>query len=272
MAAPPRTRMPAVVAASVGGHLLLAFFLMRVPVGQELIRKVIPIQMVRKEASKPKPPEPKKEPPKAKVKGQAKQAAKARPTASRPAPATSQPGNAAQSFGLSADSGEGGTLAVPVGDTLETESTASAIPPLVLDVSDDAPAKSALDKLPTPIGSLRVAYPEVARLSGQSGSAVVVAYVEADGRVASAEIVSSSNRTFGKAALDAVRGTRFKAAIRDGIRVAASIRVPVRFELAEAKVEAVVEADETPPAPAPVPAELASPDATASPATTGATP
>lgn len=258
--------MPAVVAVSVGGHLLLAFFLMRVPVGQELIRKVIPIQMVQTEAPKPKPPEPKKEPPKAKVKG-AKQAAKARPAASRPAASPTQPGNAAQTFGMSAGEGEGGTMAVPVGETLEAESTASAPAPLVLDVSDEAGATSALDRLPAPIGSLRVAYPEVARLSGQSGSAVVVAYVEADGRVASAEVVSSSNRTFAKAALDAVRGTRFKAAERNGVRVAASIRIPVRFELAEAKVEARIE-----PEPDADPADLAVPEATPSSATTGATP
>ncbi|MNX98786.1 Gram-negative bacterial tonB protein [compost metagenome] len=271
MAAPPRTRMPAVVAVSVGGHLLLAFFLMRVPVGQELVRKVIPIQMVRTEAPKPKPPEPKPEPPKAKVKGAVKQAAKARPAASRPAPTSASPGSGGAGFGLSADSGDGGTLAVPVGETLEAESTAtaSAAPPapLVLDVSDDTPLARALDKLPAPIGILRVAYPEVARLSGQSGSAVVVAYVEADGRVASAEVVSSSNRTFAKAALEAVRGTRFKPAEREGVKVAASIRVPVRFQLAESKVDATIEADDAPLAPSDT-----SPDATASPATTGATP
>jgi TonB family protein len=182
-------------------------------------------------------------------------------------PASSQPGNDAQTFGLSVGAGEGGTMAVPVGETLEAASTASAQAPLVLDVSDEDQPTKALDRLPTPIGSLRVAYPEVARVSGQSGTAVVVAYVEADGRVATAEVVSSTNRTFAKAALDAVRGTRFKAAERDGVRVAASIRIPVRFELAEAKVETRIEPDDATAA-----APLGVPDASASLVTPGATP
>lgn len=240
MVSPPTNRFPWIVVLSVGGHVALAFVLARLPVGQAILQKVIPVQMVERHKERPRPKNPPK--PKAKV---AKSAAKpsSRP---RPVPASAILPNALQTFGV----GDGaGTMEVPVGETLEAEATASAADPLVLNLSDDAPA--VFDRAPSPIGRLRVSYPEVARLSGATGSALVEAYVEADGRASRIELIAASSPLFGRAALEAARGTRFRPAVRLGVSVASSIRLPIRFDLSgivipEASPDALSTASEDP--------------------------
>jgi protein TonB len=227
-------RLPLVVALSVGIHLLLAIALMQLPQSREIIRKIVPVTMVERQKPKPPaPPKPKPMPPKP-------QAAKSqnskpkpqnapRPQDPKPQVPPSQPVNdAAQSFGVSA--GPGGTMEVPLGETLEAEATASA--PLRLSFEDETP--DPLDREPEPIGRLRVTYPEVARLAGATGSALVEAWVTADGSVSRVEVLAHhGGAAFAQAARDALRLTRFRPGLRGGVPVACSIVVPVTFTLSE---------------------------------------
>lgn len=221
MVAPPTNRFPWVAVLSVGGHLVLAFALARLPVGHAILQRVMPVQMVERHKERPRP----KLPPK--PKRQVARAAAKPPLRPRPLPPAALPPSALQTFGVG--NGGNGTMEVPVGETLEVEATASAAAPLVLNLSDDAPP--VFERAPSPIGRLRVSYPEVARLSGATGSALVEAYVEADGRTSRLELLAATSPSFGRAAMEAARGTRFRPAVRMGVTVASSIRLPIRFEL-----------------------------------------
>ena len=226
-----RGRLPLVLACSVGIHLLLAIALMQIPQSREILRKIVPVTMV--ERAKPKPPEPPK--PKSKPMPPKPQATKAKPQAQpkaqdppkpQPNPPSQPVNDAARSFGVGA--GVGGTMEVPLGETLAAESTASA--PMRFRFEDEAP--QALEREPEPIGRLRVSYPEVARLAGATGSALVEAWVGADGMVSRVEVLEhQGGAAFAQAARDAVRLTRFRPGLRGGVPVACSVVVPVTFTL-----------------------------------------
>ena len=244
MAAPGKTppssppsrggNLAVILALSVGIHLLLAIALMQVPQSREIIRKIVPVTMIEREKPKP-PPEPPK--PKPKPMPPKPQAAKAKPQAQpkpqepqkpQPNPPSQPLNDAARSFGIGA--GAGGTMEVPLGDTLAVESTASA--PMRFSFEDDVP--EALDRDPEPIGRLRVTYPELARLAGATGSARVEAWVEADGRVSRVNVLEhQGGAAFAQAARDAVRLTRFRPGLRGGVPVACSVIVPLAFTLSE---------------------------------------
>ncbi len=227
-------RLPLVVALSVGIHLLLAIALMQLPQSKEIIRKIVPVTMVeRQKPRSPAPPKPRPPKPQATKAQDSKPKPQAPPKPQnnpKPQPLSpSQPVNdAAQSFGVSA--GPGGTMEVPLGETLEAEATASA--PLRLSFEDQTP--DPLDREPEPIGRLRVTYPEVARLAGATGSALVEAWVSADGSVSRVEVLAhQGGAAFAQAARDALRLTRFRPGLRAGVPVACSIVVPVTFTLSE---------------------------------------
>ncbi|MBM3266839.1 MAG: energy transducer TonB [Candidatus Sericytochromatia bacterium] len=212
-------------------HAVILYVLLAVPAGQRLVQKIIPVQLVEK----PKvPPRIKRPPP-----PRAKERAQARPQHARPRTALAPPaaGDPGDAFGVAPDDGGAGTLEVPVGRTLEAPATPSepaappTPPPLLLSYSDDARSPE-FEREPAPIGPLRAVYPEVPRLAGATGSAVIEAYVDAAGLVVRAVLARASAPAFGRSALDAVRQTRFKPAVRLGVPVARSIRVPVAFDLA----------------------------------------
>jgi protein TonB len=219
-----------VIALSVGLHLLIGLALMQIPQSREIIRKIVPVTIVAREKPKPPaPPKPKPVPPKPKA-ASAKPKAMTPQTPSRPQPnpPSQLVNDAARSFGVA--DGPGGTMEVPMGETLEAEATASA--PLRLSFEDDA--SQALERDPEPIGRLRVSYPEVARLAGATGSALVEAWVNADGVVSRVEVLESrGGAAFAQAARDAVRLTRFRPGLRGGVPVACSIVLPVTFTLSE---------------------------------------
>lgn len=226
-----RGRLPMVIGLSMGLHVLAAVALMTVP-GQELVRKVMPIVLV--ERQRPKPPAKPKEAPRPKPKQAA--AKRAAPKVQRqpmPRPLMAAPGTAGGPAAFGVAAGPGGTMEVPVGESLEVEATASAPAPLELDFSD-AGTVAGLAREPEPIGRLRVNYPEIARLAGATGSALVQAWVEADGRVTQAQVLSHAGGVaFARAAEAAVRQTRFKPAMRDGVAVACSVKLPISFSLSE---------------------------------------
>lgn len=226
-----KNRLPLIVGLSVGIHLLLAVALMQLPQSQEIIRKIVPVTLVEREKPKPPaPPKPKPQPPPKAASSQSRQPKpQVQPKPQQQQLPPSQPFNdAARSFGVA--EGPGGTMEVPLGETLAVESTASA--PMRFSFDDDAP--EALDREPEPIGRLRVTYPELARLAGATGSARVEAWVEADGRVSRVTVLEhQGGAAFAQAARDAVRLTRFRPGLRGGVPVACSVIVPVAFTLSE---------------------------------------
>jgi protein TonB len=222
-------RLPLVIGLSVGIHLLIGLGLMQLPQSREIIRKIVPVTLVEREKPKPPaPPKPRPAPPRPTDASKPKPAPKQALRPAQPLP-PSQPANgAAQSFGVS--EGPGGTMEVPLGETLEAEATASA--PLRLSFEDGA--EQALEREPEPIGRLRVSYPEIARLAGATGSVLVEAYVGADGRVSRVEVLQASGgAAFIQAAKDALRLTRFRPGLRGGEPVACTVVMPVTFTLSE---------------------------------------
>lgn len=87
---------------------------------------------------------------------------------------------------------------------------------------------SIVGELPAP------AYPGKARSRGWEGRVVLLLEIDARGRVVAAEVEESSGRSaLDDAARDAASGWTFAPALRDGIAVAGTLRVPVRFELTD---------------------------------------
>ncbi len=249
-----RNRWLWIIGISLGVHVGGYVFLTKIPAGQTILRKVIQVTLQEKQKPKPRP-----KPPVRKV---------AKVTARRPAPARAlQPMMAAGGSGIgdgqsgfNVETSDAGSFEVPVAaPPAATPAPAPAPvatpdpgppPPLELDSGDLPRTGKTLEVEPRPIGDLRVIYPEVARLANSTGSALVQAYVEADGRVQRAELVSATTSTFGRSALEAVRGSRFQPARRLGVAVACTIRLPIRFELTGASVQPVEVAEETEESPA----------------------
>lgn len=223
-----------VVGASLAIHVGLIVFLTQVPAGKRIAARIIPVELVERKKPPPPKPRPRRLPPPRPQ--EPKQPRTTAPPRTQPAaPSDSADGD---TFGVAPDDGGAGTMVVPVGRTLEAPATASApvgpppAPlPLVLELADDLPVVS-LEREPEPIGLLRAVYPEVPRLAGATGSALVEAFVDAEGLVSRAVLLASTAPAFGKSALEAVRQTRFSPAIRSGVAVSRSIRIPVLFDLA----------------------------------------
>jgi protein TonB len=87
---------------------------------------------------------------------------------------------------------------------------------------------------PVPLQSISAPYPSAAKRLGQQGLVKVRADIDAQGIVIGEQIsVSSGFASLDNAALDAVEKTRFLPAMKNGKSVAASIIVPIRFELTQ---------------------------------------
>lgn len=77
-------------------------------------------------------------------------------------------------------------------------------------------------------------YPEEARAERLEGVVLLLVSVDAAGRVADAQIVSSSGHPLlDRAALDSVRSWRFEPARTHGSAVAARVEIPIRFQIRE---------------------------------------
>lgn len=256
-----RNRWLWIVGVSLGAHVGLYVFLTQIPAGQTILRKVIQVTLQEKPKPKPRP-----KPPVRKVaKVAARRPAPARALQPMMAPGGSGIGDAQSGFNV--ETSDAGSFEVPVAappaPPAPTPAPAATPepgppPPLELDSGDLPRTIRTFEFEPRPIGDLRVAYPEVARLANATGSAVVQAYVEADGRVQRAELVSATTSTFGRSALEAVRGSRFQPARRSGVAVACTIRLPIRFELTGASVQPVEVAEEPAEESGTVPPEQAS--------------
>ncbi|HVZ38279.1 MAG TPA: TonB family protein [Candidatus Kapabacteria bacterium] len=77
----------------------------------------------------------------------------------------------------------------------------------------------------------RVTYPEDAKLHGVEGTVYVEAHIDRSGALAQARVVHSDSPMLNDAALEAVRGTQFRAAHRYDEPVDASVIIPIAFRL-----------------------------------------
>jgi protein TonB len=79
-------------------------------------------------------------------------------------------------------------------------------------------------------------YPDVSRRNGEEGRALVKVCVEASGKIANADLGTSSGfPRLDEAAVRVVKAMRFKPPTQGGKPVDACTSVPIRFELHEAK-------------------------------------
>ena len=92
------------------------------------------------------------------------------------------------------------------------------------------------DVMPEPIGGIEaimnnVVYPESAKEEGVQGKVIVKLIVDEKGKVSSTEVVQSVNEELDKAAMDAIKKTKFTPAMKDNKPVKCEIAIPVMFKL-----------------------------------------
>ena len=92
------------------------------------------------------------------------------------------------------------------------------------------------DIMPEPIGGIEaimknVVYPESAREEGIQGKVIVKLIVDEKGNVSSTEVVQSVNKELDKAAITAIKKTKFTPSMTDNKPLKCEIAIPVKFKL-----------------------------------------
>lgn len=96
--------------------------------------------------------------------------------------------------------------------------------------------KEKLDKYPMPVGGIEemiknVVYPASAKEAGIEGKVLVKAVIDEQGNVAEASIIKSVNDDCDKAAMDAIKKTKFTLGIKDNKPIKAEVTIPIMFKL-----------------------------------------
>ena len=94
----------------------------------------------------------------------------------------------------------------------------------------------AQDIQPEPIGGIEamvknVVYPISAKEAGIEGKVLVKAIIDENGNVTETSILKSVNKDCDKAAMDAIKKTKFTPALKDKKPVKAEVVIPVMFKL-----------------------------------------
>ncbi len=95
---------------------------------------------------------------------------------------------------------------------------------------DQAFSMADLDQKPRAVYQPAPTYPAALRSRKIDGVVTVIFVVDASGRVANAKVEKSSDPAFDKPALDAVRKWKFEPAMKEGRKVSAKMRAPIRFD------------------------------------------
>lgn len=101
----------------------------------------------------------------------------------------------------------------------------------------DIPDFLPLADQPRPIGGIsaiqkRIKYPEAALIAGVEGQVVVQVLIDEDGDPIEFKVLSSpGNDDLEKAAIEAIRQTKFEPAIQKGVPVKFWMSIPIRFQL-----------------------------------------
>lgn len=93
-----------------------------------------------------------------------------------------------------------------------------------------------LDKYPEPVGGIEemiknVSYPQTAKDAGIEGKVFVKAIIDEKGNVLETSILKSVNADCDKAAMDAIKQTKFTPGIKDNKPVKAEVTIPIMFKL-----------------------------------------
>ena len=95
---------------------------------------------------------------------------------------------------------------------------------------DQAFSMADLDQKPRAVYQPAPVYPAALRSRKIDGVVTVIFVVDSNGRVANAKVEKSSDPAFDKPALDAVRKWKFEPAMKEGRKVSAKMRAPIRFD------------------------------------------
>ena len=92
------------------------------------------------------------------------------------------------------------------------------------------------DVMPEPIGGIEaimknVVYPESAKEEGIQGKVYVKLIVDENGDVSFTEVLKGVNEDLDKAAVDAIKKTKFIPAMKDNKPVKCEVAIPVMFKL-----------------------------------------
>src|SRR5690606_11995133 len=82
---------------------------------------------------------------------------------------------------------------------------------------------------PVPVRTTAPDYPEALRRDAVSGLVMVKCSIDEQGNVVEAAAEKSSNASFERPAVEAVKKWKFKPAKRDGAPVALTISIPIKF-------------------------------------------
>ena len=94
----------------------------------------------------------------------------------------------------------------------------------------------AQDKQPEPIGGIEailknVVYPQSANEANIQGKVLIKAIIDENGNVSETEVINGIQKDCDQAAVDAIKKTKFTAALKDGKPVKAEVVIPVMFKL-----------------------------------------
>jgi protein TonB len=93
-----------------------------------------------------------------------------------------------------------------------------------------------LDKYPEPVGGIEamiknIVYPQTAKDQGIQGKVFVKVIIDEKGNVSETSILKSVNKDCDKAAMDAIKKTKFTPGIKDNKPVKAEVTIPIMFKL-----------------------------------------
>jgi TonB family protein len=93
-----------------------------------------------------------------------------------------------------------------------------------------------VDDMPGPIGGLfsiqeKIVYPEIAKQTGTEGKVIILAFIDENGTVDHAKVLNGIGAGCDKAALDAVKQTKFNPGRLNGKPVKVQVTIPIMFKL-----------------------------------------
>lgn len=88
-----------------------------------------------------------------------------------------------------------------------------------------------IDRVPQPIYQAQPAYPFAMSRAGVEGRVYIRFVCDKEGRVINPRVRQSTRMEFEKPALDAIRQWRFEPGIKNGVRVAVNMELPISFTL-----------------------------------------
>jgi len=92
------------------------------------------------------------------------------------------------------------------------------------------------NQMPSPIGGMvaiqnKITYPEIAKRAGIEGRVFIATYLDEKGEVVHTSVIKGLGAGIDETAMNAIKQTKFKPAIQNGIAVKSKITVPIVFKL-----------------------------------------